>query len=134
MKDTSILINAGADINKSLELLGDMDMYNEVLKDFLDVVGEKITNLNKYKSTNDMNNYAIDVHALKSDVRYLGFMALGDMAYELEMLSKNNDIMGVAAKHPALINEVKKVVSACYQYTYGKESEQKQYPNHRNEA
>ena len=34
--DTTILTNNGIDINKGLELLGDMDMYNETLGDFLD--------------------------------------------------------------------------------------------------
>lgn len=119
MNDTNVLINAGADINKSLELLGDMDMYNEVLHDFLDMIDEKINNLNKYKSINDMANYAIDVHSLKSDVRYLGFMALGDLAYELELLSKSNDLAQVSAKHDNLISEVNKVVSACRKYMYG---------------
>ena len=31
--DTTILTNNGIDINKGLELLGDMDMYNETLGD-----------------------------------------------------------------------------------------------------
>ena len=121
MKDISILSAAGADIPKSLELLGDMNTYDEVLSEFLNLVDEKVNNLNKYKSVNDMANYAIDVHSLKSDVRYLGFMALGDMAYELELLSKSNDLIGVSSKHDALINEVKKVVSACKSYMYGSE-------------
>ena len=122
MKDTNILISAGSDINKSLELLGDMDMYNEVLSDFLKVIDEKIANLNKCKSINDMANYAIEVHALKSDVRYLGFMALGDQAYELEMLSKANDLASVSAKHDALITNVKNMVNACKKYMYGEEA------------
>ena len=119
MKDVNVLRNAGANIEKSLELLGDMDMYNEVLGDFLGMIDEKISLLNKYKSINDMANYAIEVHALKSDVRYLGFMALGDMAYELELDSKNNDLVSVSSKHDNLINETNKVVNACKTYYYG---------------
>ena len=119
MKDTNILISAGADINKSLELLGDMDMYNSVLTDFLNMVDDKLDKLNKYKSINDMANYAIEVHALKSDVRYLGFMTLGDLAFELETLSKSNDLAGVSAKHDNLIIEVAKMISACKKYLYG---------------
>ena len=122
MKDINILVSAGADINKSLELLGDMETYNDVLKDFLDMIDEKINNLNKYKSINDMASYAIDVHSLKSDVRYLGFMALGELAYELELLSKQNDLVSVSGKHDNLINEVNKMVSACKTYLYGQVS------------
>ena len=116
MKDINILRSAGANIEKSLELLGDMDMYNEVLNDFLSMIDEKINLLNKYKAINDMANYAIEVHSLKSDVRYLGFMALGDLAYELELDSKNNDLVSVSNKHDNLINEVIKVVNACKTY------------------
>lgn len=121
MKDTSILTSAGADINKSLELLGDMDMYNEVLNDFLNMIDEKLDKLNNAKNINDMANYSIEVHAIKSDVRYLGFMALGDMAYELETLSKNNDIASVSSKHNNLIIELAKMISACKKYMYGKD-------------
>ena len=124
MKDTNILISAGAEINKSLELLGDMETYDDVLNDFLNLIDEKINNLNKYKSINDMASYAVDVHSLKSDVRYLGFMALGDMAYDLELLSKANDLAGVSAKHDALINEVNKVVNACKKYLLGEEGKE----------
>ena len=116
MKDISILKNYGVDVDKALELLGDMDMYNDVMNDFLSMIGEKINLLNKYKSVNDMANYAIEVHSLKSDVRYLGFMALGDLAYELELKSKENDIATVSAKHDNLINEVNKMVGVCKQY------------------
>ena len=116
MKDVNILKNHGVDVDKALELLGDMGMYNEVMNDFLSMIDEKINLLNKYKSINDMTNYAIEVHSLKSDVRYLGFMALGDLAYELELKSKENDIATVSAKHDNLINEVNKMIDLCKQY------------------
>ena len=119
MKDINILKSAGANIEKSLELLGDMQMYNDVLEDFLNLIDDKISHLNKYKSINDMSNYSIEVHSLKSDVRYLGFMKLGDLAYELELDSKNNDLVSVSSKHNNLINEVNKVVQACKKYCYG---------------
>ena len=121
MKDINILKNYRVDVDKSLELLGDMDMYNEVMNDFLNMVDEKINSLNKYKNANDMTNYAIEVHSLKSDVRYLGFMKLGDQAYELELLSKANDIAGVSAKHDALISETKKMIGICRLYLFGEE-------------
>jgi len=80
------------DLDKSLELLGDMQMYNETLKDYLNEVEEKWERINKYKEESDMANYAIEVHSLKSDSKYLGFMELADVAYEHELKSKENDI------------------------------------------
>lgn len=119
MKDSSFLRDKGVDVDKSLELLGDMDMYNEVMKDFLGMIDNKISLLQKYKSNNDMANYAIEVHSLKSDVRYLGFMNLGDLAYDLELKSKANDISGVNSRHNELITDVYSMIDICNTYLYG---------------
>ncbi len=119
MRDVNYLKNMGVDVDKSLELLGDMNMYNEVMHDFLGMIENKVNLLQQYKSKNDMANYAIEVHSLKSDVRYLGFMALGDLAYDLELKSKANDFSGVDQKHDELINKVNETINICNNYLYG---------------
>ena len=119
MKDANYLKDMGVDVDKSLELLGDMDMYNEVMNDFLKMIEGKINLLQQYKSKNDMANYAIEVHSLKSDVRYLGFMELGDLAYELELDSKANNFQAVDQKHNNLINKVKEAIIICNTYLHG---------------
>ena len=121
MKDAEYLKKNGVDVDKSLELLGDMDMYNEVMHDFLNMIETKISLIQKYKSNNNMADYAIEVHSLKSDVRYLGFMALGDLAYDLELKSKANDISGVDSRHNELIDEVNKAIRICNNYLYGED-------------
>lgn len=80
------------DLEKALEFLGDMEMYNMTVKDFLIEVEEKWQRINSYKNTNDMSNYAIEVHSLKSDAKYLGFMKLAEIAYQHELKSKENDL------------------------------------------
>ena len=82
MKDVNLLTSNGVNVEQSLELFGDMEMYDETLGDFLDMSDEKITTLENYKNANDMPNYAIAIHALKSDARYLGFTTLADLSYE----------------------------------------------------
>ena len=116
MKDVNILINNGVNVQASLELLGDMEMYDETLNDFLDLVNEKVAKLEKYKAENDMPNYAIEVHALKSDARYLGFLQLGDLAYDSEMKSKAGDTAGVEANHPNVIAQVTNMVNIACSY------------------
>ena len=49
MKDVNLLISNGVDVNKSLELFGDMATYDETLGEFLQGVNEK---LNYSKITN----------------------------------------------------------------------------------
>ena len=41
-----------------------------------------------------MSDYAIEVHSLKSDCKYLGFMKLADISYQHELKSKENDTFG----------------------------------------
>ena len=92
MRDTSILTNNGVNVQASLELFGDMEMYDETLGNFLDMSDEKITTLEQYKNANDMPNYAIAVHALKSDSKYLGFKKLAEISLNHELKGKENDL------------------------------------------
>ena len=119
MKDKNYLISNGINIEKSLELFGDMATYDETLKDFLDVIDEKVATLNKYKEESNMSNYAIDVHALKTDARYLGMEELGECAYSLEMASKANDVMFVMDNHSKLLELVTKYVNIAKGYLLG---------------
>lgn len=116
MKDVTILTSNGVNVEKSLELFGDMEMYDATLNDFLEDVDKKIENLQKYREAGDMPNYAIEVHALKSDARYLGFVTLADKAYDLELKSKANDIMYVYEHHDSVIQEAKKCINLANRY------------------
>ena len=116
MRDVNLLINNGVNIEKSLELFGDMDTYDKTLEDFLDVVDTKLANLKKFRETADMSNYAIEVHALKTDARYLGFVALADMSYQFELKSKANDIMYIYDNYHTLLNEANRMIKLSKQY------------------
>jgi len=120
MKDVSILKNNGVNVEKSLELFGDMEMYDATLNDFLEDVENRLANLKKFREIGDMKNYAIEVHALKSDARYLGFVTLADLAYEFELKSKANDIMYVYENYMTLLNEANRCINIANQYL-GKE-------------
>lgn len=116
MKDINLLINSGIDVNKGLELFGDMAMYDETLGDFLESVDDKIEALEKYKEENDLYNYATFAHSLKSDARYLGFTKLAELAYNHEMAGKNNDVNYIFANYDALAEETKRIVKVVCQY------------------
>ena len=63
-----------------------------------------------------MTDYAILVHALKSDSKYLGFKALADIAYVHEIASKTNNVDEVNNKYELLIKEVEKVTDIAKKY------------------
>ena len=114
--DTTILTNNGVDINKGLELLGDMEMYNETLEDFLTESETRIPNIVKYYNAQDMANYAILVHAMKSDSKYLGFDKLAEMSYNHEMASKEGNIAFVSQNINELLVEANRIINVVKTY------------------
>ena len=110
------LIQNGVDMDKALELLGDMDMYNDTIKDFYNELPSKWNRIIEFKNNNDMPNYAIDVHSLKSDCKYLGFMNLADVAYQHELKSKENDSTYVNENFNKLEEEYKNVLRITTNY------------------
>ena len=116
MKDAEFLKQNGVDVEKSLELFGDMDTYNETIKEFQAGIPKKIAEIEKYYNEKDMENYAIYVHSLKSDCKYFGFTDLANLAYEHEMASKANDIATVEAKYDELMDEAFKVKTLVNEY------------------
>ena len=92
MKDKTILLNNSIDVEASLELFGDMETYNETLNDFLESVFEKLEEIKIYKEAKDMPNYAILVHSLKSDSKYLGFTKLAEISYNHELKAKEKGV------------------------------------------
>ena len=104
------------DVNHGLELLGDMDMYNSIMEDFIHEMEERLPKLEEFKNNKDMPNYAIIVHAIKSDCKYLGIMKLADQNYEHELKSKDNDIDFVEKDYDNLIDNINKYLDICKKY------------------
>ena len=116
MKDVNLLTSNGVNVEKALELFGDMEMYDATMSDFLEMIDQKLANLRKYRETGDMPNYAIEVHSLKSDARYLGFVSLADLAYQFELKSKANDLMFVYDNYKTLLDEAHRVINLSKKY------------------
>ena len=112
----SYLKENGIDVDHGLKLLGDMEMYNETLQVFMEGLNERFNKIKSYKENNDMDNYAVEVHSLKSDSKYLGFMKLAEIAYNHEMKSKANDIAYVNANYNELVTETKKIFDIVKKY------------------
>ena len=49
MEDVNLLVTNGVNIEKALELFGDMEMYNATLKDFLDMIEGKLSALKRFR-------------------------------------------------------------------------------------
>lgn len=116
MKDVSFLTSNGVDVQKSLELFGDMETYNSTLEDFLKGMEESLPKIKMFKEEGDMANYAILVHSLKSDSKYFGFTKLAELALQHEMQSKANDIDYVYLNYDELMNETNRIIKLVSEY------------------
>ena len=106
----------GVDIDHALDLLGDMEMYHMTLHDYLEEIDEKLANLKKYLEEKDMENYAILVHSMKSDAKYLGFMSFADIAYQHELKSKEKDFTYCKDHFEELEKELHKFLDIAREY------------------
>lgn len=116
MKNTSLLISNGVNLQSSLELFGDLQAYEDTMRDFLEGIDNKIAEIKKYKETGNMADYAILVHSLKSDAKYLGFTKLAELAYNHEIESKNNNLYYITDYYDELINECNRMINLTKQY------------------
>ncbi len=73
---------------------GDSDFYLELLKDFTELTIRD--ELNRFLKEEDAKNYCIRVHGFKNNAYSIGAKEIGDLAYELEKLTKDNVLDKVA--------------------------------------
>ena len=118
--DENYLLSNGIDYKKGLELLGDLETYNDMLSDWFKECHQKFEDMKLNKIKHDMPNYAIQVHALKSDSKYFGFDKLAEMSYEHEMKSKANDQDFIDANFESLEREFLRISMIIEKYLSNK--------------
>ena len=116
MRNTAVLKDNGVDLDSALELLGDLSFYDETLEQFIEENKTRLPNIAKYRKEGNMNDYAILVHSLKSDAKYLGFTKLAEIALAHEMASKANDINTVNEKYSDLVNTYNMYARIAFKY------------------
>ena len=129
MKDINFLKKNNVDINQSLELFGDIETYNETIKEFQNGIEGKLKQIEKHYKEKDLANYAIYVHSLKSDCKYFGFIKLAEMSYEHEIKSKAGDLNYIKEHYAELITEAKRVKRIVDEYLNNDEETNSLYAN-----
>ena len=106
VKEKSIadkLKDAGFDTEQALVYCGnDESFYTDMLRTFVSEAPDKKSNLQKFDDADDIENYRIAVHALKSGSRTIGAMQLSEQARALEEASKNGDTDYIKSNHDLL--------------------------------
>lgn len=114
--DVDFLKKNKIDVDHGIELLGDLDFYNETLGTFYDGIGDSLKKLDQFKNKKDFENYGILSHSIKSDSKYLGFTDLAEMALAHEMAGKGSDEKFIEENYDNFVSEINKIVEIVKEY------------------
>lgn len=114
--DEKYLLDNGIDYNKGIELLGDLVTYKDMISDWYNGILDKWKYIEELLLSNDMRNYAIEVHTLKSDSKYFGFDKLAGLALNHELKAKENDINYVNNNFIELRDEFNRIIKIVKNY------------------
>ena len=112
--DEKILEDANIDYKVGLESFGSMEMYKEMLNDWFKEIDEKWNRIVSNKE--NMKEYSVDVHSLKSDSKYFGFTELAKLSLDHELKSKDGDKEYVKKHFDELENEYKRIIDVVSKY------------------
>ncbi len=99
------------DVSKGLLYCGSMDNYLEVLKVHATNGPDNIDRIRRLYEEDDIENYTIYVHALKSSMASIGADGLSEMAKDMEQAGKDGDRDYIDAHHDELMTEYERVVA-----------------------
>ena len=94
----------GVDINAAIERCGSAVLARDVMKDFWLSIDERSGAIERYQAENDIKNYTIYVHGLKSSARAVGALDLSDKAEYLESCGNSRNINEIKQLTPELLD------------------------------
>ena len=102
----------GVDVAQGMRYCGTAEVYYKTLYLFREQIPGKIRRIQETFQGEAWEDYAIEVHGLKSGARWIGAMALGDQAERLEMAARSGDFEQVAEETPVLLEDYQALQTA----------------------
>ena len=94
----------GINISAGLQYCrGDKEFYRELLEKFAQDAPQKEQAIDAFWKKEDLENYRIMVHALKSTAKMIGADSLSESARKAEEAAKNQDMAYIGAHHEELL-------------------------------
>ena len=106
------------DLTEAVNNCGGAEVLEKVVVDFYSSIDSKIEAIDGFLKEEDIRNYTVLVHALKSSARLIGATELSEMAAELEEFGNEEQIELIREKTPALLEKYgsyKESLSPCVQ-------------------
>lgn len=102
--DISFLDAKGIDTRTGIEFTGDKEKYISALKRYFNGFEDNSKKVCELYEKGDMDNYSITVHALKSNSKMVGAMALAELFEKLEIASREGGITYVRENHKKMLD------------------------------
>ena len=93
------------DVEKGIGFCCDIEVYIDILKLAGKGASDKVKEIAGYKASGDINNYIIQVHALKSSLANVGADALSAKAKTLEFAGKDGNIALIEADTESFLEQ-----------------------------
>ena len=90
----------------------DEDFYLEVLNDYVAAVSDRIEKLTGFLNDENMKDYKILIHSVKSSAKTIGDMSLFEKAKDLEAAASAGNLSYVKEKHDPVLKEYRDMASA----------------------
>lgn len=110
------LVNAGINVTEGISYTGRDDKYISAIQRFYRSYQKNRTEIENYLASNDVANYTILVHAIKSNARTIGADSLADIAFELENKGKENNWEYISKNNYKLFSEYEKTIAIFKNY------------------
>ena len=93
------------DVSVGIKHCGYDDLYLDVLGSYYESINESKRKLNDFLKREDLKNYMIRIHSVKSSSRTIGATALGEKAARLEQAAREDDLDFIISKHDEFIDD-----------------------------
>ncbi len=104
------------DNETAIENLGSENLFVQIVKEYVRQGEDKIAKIREFYEAEDWHAYAIEVHALKSSSRQIGYYPLGDMAEAMEKAGKADDEVAVRRGTEVMLDEYRSLLGKLAPY------------------
>lgn len=101
----------GIFVDKGIEYSGSPELYEKVVTEFADTGNSRADIIEGYYEAEDIKNYTIQVHALKTAARIIGATALSQLAAALEDAGNAEDMVRITNATGELLKRYRGLVS-----------------------
>lgn len=116
----------GINIAEGIANTGSEELYYSLLGDFHLMIDMKISKIQRCILENQLKDYTIEVHALKSSARLIGATGLSNEFYRLELLGNAGDKAAIEKETPEVLEHLKSYKQILQKYVEHAEDEKQE--------